>query len=142
MPSTKPWPHFVGKHISHEGPYAQGSLFQRLGPKDAYLMWFCSEVSHVVWLTNCPPKVMFRTGTDRHFWMGIDHLRRVPGGTEEGVMMGCPLSWAGRAFLADLTARAKAWGAVLSPAVPGTEQVPCGHVGFLVVANNSKRKTA
>lgn len=87
-------------------------------------------------------KLMSRTGTDRHFWMGIDHLRRVPAGTEEGVMMGCPLSWAGRAFLAELTAQAKAWGAVLSPAVPGTEQVPCGHVGFLVVANNSKRKTA
>lgn len=83
-------------------------------------------------------KLVSRTGTDRHFWMGIDHLPRVPGGTEEGVMMGCPLSWAGRAFLTELTA----WGLCEHLRYgTGTEQVPCGHVGFLVVANNSKRKT-
>lgn len=62
----------------------------------------------MVWINTCPTKA--RRGTDKHTWMGIDHLPRATGGMEGELMMRWHLSRTGRAFLAELTAEAKVWG--------------------------------
>lgn len=58
------------------------------------------------WIGTCPPKACV-CKRDRQTYPS-----RAPWGMEEGEMMGWHLSWAGRAFLAELTAGAKDWGHV------------------------------